>query len=154
MRIKRGHIVAALFVLTVILAWYFWDSPERAIRKLLRDGEAAVEAEDATRAMSHVSRQYRDGNGLNYLAVRRVLGFAFNRFDGIDVRLRDVMVDIGDGRATAKGQLQVLVVEQGENLYLIGEPGVPDLVVIALEKQRLAWKVISVNGIDVSRFGL
>lgn len=144
----------ALVIVVVFLAWYFWDSPERAIRALLNDGEAAVEAEDLTRTMSHVSRQYLDENGLNYLAVRRVVGLAFNRFTGLDVRLHDVRIDVQGDRAVARGQLLVVVVEQGENASLIGEPGAPEFVTINLAKERLAWKVISVNGIDVSRFGL
>lgn len=153
-KFKGGNVVIGLFIAAVLLAWYFWDSPERAIRKLLTDGEVAVETEDVTRTMSHVSRQYLDENGLNYLAVRRVVGWAFNRFEGFDVRLRDVSIDVNGDSAIARGQLQVLVVEQGENAYLIAEPGVPDLVTITLVKKRLTWKVISVNGIDVSRFGL
>ena len=142
------------FVFAVLLAWYFWDSAERDIRKLLADGEAAVEAEDIQGAMSHVSRQYIDEIGLNYLGVRRVLGWAFNRFDGFDVRLHDVSITIDGDMAKATGQLQVLVLHQDENTYLIAESGAPDLVTITLVKQRLTWKVTSVNGIDASRFRL
>lgn len=154
MRLGPRNIAIALFIVAVVLAWYLWDSPDRAIRRLLADSEAAVEAEDVTRTMSHVSRKYLDDNGLNYLAVRRAVSWAFNRFDGFDVRLRDVRVDVDDDRATARGQLQVLVREQGDNAYLIAEPGAPDLVTVTLTKERLSWKVISVNGIDVSRFGM
>ena len=154
MKLKARNIVIGSFVVVLLFAWFFWDSAERDIRELLADGEAAVEAEDITRAMSHVSRQYMDEIGLNYLAVRRVMGWAFNRFDGFDVRLHDISITIDGDMAKATGQLQVLVLNQGENAYLIAESGAPDLVTIALVKQRLAWKVISVNGIDVSRFQL
>lgn len=151
---NRRNLVVVFFILVVAATWYFWDSPEGAIRALLRDGEQAVESEDMARAMAHVSRQYLDENGLNYLAVRRVLGFAFNRFEAIDVRLREVRIDIEDGSASARGMLQVLVAQQANNAYLIGEPGLPDPVTITLVKGALGWRVTSVNGIDVSRFGL
>jgi hypothetical protein len=141
-------------MVVVVAVWSFWDSSERTIRALLRDGEQAVETEDIARAMSHVSRQYLDENGLNYLAVRRVLGWAFNRFDGFDVRLRDVTIDVGDGSAIARGVLQVLVVQEGDNAYLIGDAGMPESVTISLLKGPLGWSVTSVNGINVSRFGL
>ena len=154
MKLKGRHIVIGSFVVVVLLAWYFWDSAERDIRELLADGEAAVEAEDITRTMSHVSRQYMDEIGLNYLGVRRVMGWAFNRFDGFDVRLHDISIAIDGDMAKATGQLQVVVLNQGANAYLIAESGTPDLVTITLAKKRLAWKVISVNGIDVSRFRL
>lgn len=154
MKLKGRNIVIGLFVVAVLLAWYFWDSAERDIRNLLADGEAAVEAEDMTRTMAHVSRQYLDEIGLNYLGVRRAIGWAFNRFDGLDIRLHDVSITIDGDTAKATGQLQVLVLHGGENAYLIAEAGAPDLVTITLVKQRLVWKVISVNGIDVSRFRL
>ncbi|MCH6583044.1 MAG: hypothetical protein E2O37_10490 [Proteobacteria bacterium] len=154
MKLKGRNIVIGSFVVVVLLAWYFWDSAERDIRELLAAGEAAVEAEDITRTMSPISRQYADEIGLNYLGVRRVIGWAFNRFDGFDVRLYDISITIDGDMAKATGQLQVLVLNQGENAYLIAESGTPDLVTITLVKRRLAWKVISVNGIDVSRFRL
>ncbi len=143
-----------MFMVIVVAVWSFWDSSERTIRALLRDGEQAVETEDIARAMSHVSRQYLDENGLNYLAVRRVLGWAFNRFDGFDIRLRDVAIDVGDGSAIARGVLQVLVVQERDNAYLIGDAGMPESVTISLLKGPQGWNVTSLNGIDVSRFGL
>ncbi|MFQ5757646.1 MAG: hypothetical protein ACE5H7_16330 [Acidiferrobacterales bacterium] len=101
-----------------------------------------------------MSRQYLDENGLNYLAVRRVLGCAFNRFDGFDIRLRDVTIDVRDGSAIARGVLPVLVVQEGESAYLIGEAGMPESVTISPVRGPLGWNVTNVNGIDVSRFGL
>jgi ketosteroid isomerase-like protein len=154
MKLKGRNIVIGAFVVAILFAWYFWDSAERDIRKLLADGEAAVEAEDITGTMAHVSRQYIDDIGLNYLGVRRVMGWAFNSFDGFDVRLHDVSITMDGDMAKAKGRLQVLVLNRGENAYLIAESGTPDLVTITLVKQRFAWKVVSVNGIDVSRLRL
>lgn len=143
-----------LFMVVVVAVWSFWDSSERTIRALLRDDEQAVETEDIARAMSHVSQQYLDDNGLNYLAVRRVLDWVFNRFDGFDVRLRDVAIDVGDRSAIARSVLQMLVVQDGDNTYLIGDAGMPESVTISLLKRPLGWNVTSLNGIDVSRFGL
>lgn len=143
-----------LFMVVVVAVWSFWDSSERTIRALLRDDEQAVETEDIARAMSHVSQQYLDDNGLNYLAVRRVLDWAFNRFDGFDVRLRDVAIDVGDRSAIARSVLQMLVVQDGDNTFLIGDAGMPESVTISLLKRPLGWNVTSLNGIDVSRFGL
>lgn len=154
MMLKARNIAIGSFAVIVLVAWIFWDSGERDIRKLLAAGEVAVEAEDIQTTMSYVSRQYIDEIGLNYLAVRRVLGWAFNRFDGFDVRLHDISIAIDGDRAVASGQLQVLVLSQGETAYLVAESGAPDLVTITLVKQRLTWKVMSVNGIDVSQFRL
>lgn len=141
-------------VAAVVFAWLFWDSPERAIRTLLAEGEAAVEAKDVAAAAARVSRQYHDEHGLNYFAARRALLWTFGRFQALDVRLYDVRVHVNGERATATGQLQVLVQDQGEQAYLIGAPGAADVVNIMLIKETLGWKVVAVNGIERGRFGL
>jgi hypothetical protein len=148
------YIVIFGFISLVVLAWFFWDSPQRAIRTVLREGAAAIEAKNMANSMSHVSRRYLDENGLNYLAVRRALAVAFERFQRIDVRLGDVTVKTTGDKATTRVALQVLVQVQRDMEYVIGKPGVPDLVTINLRKEPLAWRVVSVNGINVSRFGL
>lgn len=154
MRLKPRHALLAALLTAVVLAWFFWDSPERAVRALLAEGERAVEAKDMAAAMALVSRAYHDENGLNYFATRRVLGLAFARFQALDVRLYDVRVELRDDRAIATGQLQVLIQDQGERIYLIGTPATADMVSIVLVKETLGWKVSAVNGIDRARLGL
>lgn len=154
MQARTRHAVIIGFIALVALVWFFWDSPERAIRAVLRQGESAVEAKDLTAAMSQVSRQYLDENGLNYLAVRRVLGWAFNRFQQLDVRMYDVSIDINGDQATARAMLRVVLTASGRGShYLVGASGLPEPVTIILAKEPLAWKVVSVNGIDMSRVG-
>jgi hypothetical protein len=155
MRAKTRHAVIIGFIAVVALAWFFWDSPERAIRAVLREGETAVETKDLTTAMSQVSRHYLDENGLNYLALRRVLGWTFSRFQQLDVRMYDVSIDVNGNQATARAMLQVvLTAERSENHYLLGAAGLPELVTIKLVKEPLAWKVVSVNGIEALRLDL
>lgn len=155
MRARTRHVVIAGFIAVVALAWFFWDSPERAIRAVLREGETAVEAKDLTAAMSQVSRKYLDEKGLNYLALRRALSWAFNRFQRLDVRMYDVSIDVNGDQAIARAMLQVVLTADGsESHYLLGATGLPELVTINLVKEPLAWKVVSVNGIEASRLDL
>lgn len=151
MRSRTRNILIVGFIALVAVIWLFWDSPERAIRAVLREGEAAIEAKDMAAAMSHVSRQYLDENGLNYLALRRLLSWTFNRFKQLDVRLYDVTIDVNGDRATARTTLHVLAPEGDASRYLIGASGLPELVTVTLVKEPLAWKVVSVNGIGVSQ---
>ena len=153
MQARIRYVVIIGFVAVVALAWFFWDSSERAIRAVLREGEAAVEAKDLAAAMSQISRQYLDENGLNYLAVRRALGWAFNRFQRIDVRIYDVSIDVNGDQATARAALQVLTADRSESKYLVGAAGLPERATIILAKERLAWNVVSLNGIEMSRLG-
>ena len=152
MQTRTRHAVIIGFIAVVALVWFFWDSPERAIRAVLAEGASAIEAKDLGAAMSQVSRQYLDENGLNYLAVRRVLGWAFNRFQQLEVRMYDVRIDINADRATATAMLKVVLTANGRERHsLVGASGLPEPVTIILAKEPLAWKVVSVNGIDISR---
>ncbi len=153
MKFKARHALLVALLSGVMLAWFFWDSPERAIRILLAEGESAVEAKNIAEAMVFVSRSYHDESGLNYFAVRRVLGWTFARFQSLDVRLYDVRVEVRGERASASGQLQVLSQDRGERVYLLGTPLAAEQVSIALVKETLGWKVTAVNGIDRARLG-
>ncbi|MDX1487508.1 MAG: hypothetical protein R3268_04855 [Acidiferrobacterales bacterium] len=155
MRARTRHTAIVGFIAVVALSWFLWDSSERAIRAVLREGETAVEAKDLTAAMSQVSKRYLDENGLNYLAVRRALGWAFNRFRALDVRMYDISIDVSGDQATASVMLQVVLTgDQRESHTLLGRAGLPEPVTIKLVKETLAWKVVSVNGIDVSGLNL
>jgi ketosteroid isomerase-like protein len=153
-QIRARHVVLSAIAAAIVLAWFFWQSPDRAIRDLLQDGARAVQEKDLARAMSHVSRQYLDDNGLNYLGVRRVLTLAFERYAHLEVHLAIVSIDVQGDRAHARARLSIVAAGPGSGERVRGAHGTPDLVTIALVKEVLAWKVTSVDGVDVSRLGL
>ena len=146
---RKRLLLAGLGVLAVAvgIGWWLWDSPERRIRHVLRDGEAAVEAEDLERAMSHVSLHYRDAWGLTHLGVRRLLERTFETFDGFRVRFTRVRLEVREERARVRGDLEVLVRFQGQWAYLVGRPGAPNAVTLFLAKEGRRWRVRRVDGI-------
>lgn len=144
----RAWIVITLLVVIAfgVIGFLYWNSPERRIRAVLSDSEAAVEAKDLDRAMSHVSLQYRDEQGLAYLPMKRLMKMAFGQFEGFDIRLTDIRIDINKDQALIQADLEVLVVSQNEKAYLIGSRQEPVPIRIALAKETLNWKILSVNG--------
>ena len=140
-----------LIVLTILVAsvigFIYWNSPERRIRAVLTDGKAAIEAKDLDRAMSHVSLQYRDENGFAYMTVKKLLKMAFDQFEGFDLRLTNVSMEIQKDRAVVQTDLEVIGIQQGEKSYLIGsrEESVP--IRITFVKETMRWQVVSVDGI-------
>lgn len=56
---RKVWVVMGFLTVTaaVIIGFFYWSSPERRIRAVLSDGEAAIEAKDLDRVMSHVSLQ-------------------------------------------------------------------------------------------------
>ena len=148
MKLRVWKVVGLLVVIAaVVVAFLYWNSPARRIRAVLSDGEAAIEAKDLDRAMSHVSLHYQDENGFNFLTVKELLKRVFEQFEGCDVRLANIAVDIHDERAVVRADLEVLVIHQGEKAYLIGSGEKPALVRITFTKDMLRWQVRSVDGL-------
>jgi len=129
-----------------MIGFLYWNSPERRIRAVLSDSVAAVEAKDLDRIMYHVSLQYRDEQGFAYLPIKRLIQTAFDRFDGLDVRLTDIKIDIQKNQALAQANLEVLVASQSKKSSLIGGRQEPVPIRITLASEALKWKVLSVNG--------
>src|SRR3990172_2202845 len=148
MRLGARIVITLLAVLAVgVIGFWYWNSPERRIRGVLTDSEAAVQAEDLDRVMSHISLQYRDDQGLAYLPLKRLMKMAFDQFEGLDVRLSDIRIDIKKDQALVQADLEVLVVQQHEKAYLMGSREQPLPIRISLANQTLKWKILSVNGI-------
>jgi hypothetical protein len=145
----KTWITATLLALVIcgVIGFWYWNSPERRIRTVLSESEAAVEAKDLDRVMSHVSLQYRDDQGLAYLPLRKLMKLAFDQFEGLDVRLSDIRIDINKEQAIVRADLEVLVVSRNEKADLIGSRQEPIPIRIALTNETLKWKIISVNGI-------
>ncbi len=148
MKLGARIVIPLLVVIAFgVIGFLYWNSPERRIRAVLADSEAAIEAKDLDRAMSHVSLQYRDERGLAYLTIKRLIKMAFDQFEGFDVKLSDIRVDINKDKALVQVNLEVLVVSKNEKAYLIGSQQEPVPIRIALAKEILQWKILSVNGI-------
>lgn len=147
---KPRIIIPLLVVIGLgVIGFLSWNSPERRIRAVLSDSKAAIEAKDLDRAISHVSLQYRDEQGLAYLPMKRLMKRAFDQFEGFDVRLADIRIDISKDQALVQADLEILVVSQNEKAYLIGSQEEPVPIRITLAKEILDWKILSVNGIRI-----
>ena len=145
---KRWFIVGLLVVMAAaVIGFLYWNSPERRIRAVLADGKAAIEAKDMDRAMSHVSLQYRDQNGFAYMTVKKLLKMAFDQFEGFDVRLSNVKMEIKKDRAVVSADLDVVGIQKGEKSYLIGSQQEPVPIRVTFVKETMRWLVVSVDGI-------
>ena len=148
MKLGPRVIIPLLAVIMLgVIGFLSWDSPERRIRTALSDMKAAIESKDLDRAMSQVSLQYRDEQGLAYLPMKRLMKMAFDRFEGFDIRLSDIRIDINKDKALIQVDLEVIVGSPNEKAYLIGTQQEPLPIRIALSKEHMNWKILGVNGI-------
>ena len=139
-------------LLTILIAagaigFWYWNSPERQIRKVLSRGEAAIEAKDLDGAMALVSLQYRDELGLAYLPLKKMIELVFEEFESLDLNLANFKIDIQEDKALVQADLRITAAVGGEKSYVVGSRTEPVPVRIALIKELLLWKVQAVDGI-------
>jgi hypothetical protein len=152
MDFRRMAIIAAV-IAAAILAYRYWMSPERQIKKVLSQAEAAFEAKDIDGVMAHVSLQYRDDQGLAYLNLKELIKRGFDEFEGFDVRLGNLRVELSDDGAAVPADLRLVVVHNGEKAYLLGNDAEPVAVEFHLAREALKWKIRAINGVRVPDMG-
>ena len=142
--------IVGLLTITIAagaIGFWYWNSPERQIRKVLSRGEAAIEAKDLDGAMAIVSLQYRDELGLAYLPLKKMLGMVFDEFESLNINLANLKIDIQKDKALVQADLRITTAVGSEKMYVVGSRSEPLPVRIALIKELLKWKVQAVNGI-------
>jgi hypothetical protein len=148
----RRTVMIAAVIAAGFLAYRYWTSPERQIKKALAEAETAFEGKDVDGVMAHVSLQYRDDQGLAYLNVKSLMKRGFEAFDGFDVRLGNLRIEVSDGEATVPADLRLVVVQKGGKAYLLGSDEESLAVEIHLAREALNWKIRAVNGIKIPEF--
>ncbi len=140
--------IAAVIAIAAAGYWY-WNSPERRIKRVLSEAEAAFEAEDIDGTIAHFSLQYRDDLGLAYLNVKHLMKRGFDEFEGFDLKMGDLNMEIQDKDATVYADFRLIITAQGNKAYLLGthEEALP--IEIRLAKETLHWKIRAVNGIRI-----
>lgn len=120
MRRKLAYLVAlAVLVCSYLVAWRFVSrevgSSEEQIFQLLKRGERALERRDLAEAMSCISHNYSDVNGLTYAAIRVRAAQALQSSPELKVSgaLRHVRAD----EAAAEVNYYISVRSGGEDLF-------------------------------------
>ena len=142
-------ILIAAVIAAAFLVYRYWMSPERQIRKVLSESEAAFEAKDSDGVMRHVSLQYRDDLGLAYLNLKELMKKGFEEFEGFDVRLGNLRIDRSDDQATVLADLRLVVFQKGEKAFLLGSDEDPLPMEFQFARERLDWKIRAINGIRI-----
>lgn len=118
-RIAPIIIVLALLV-GVLLLWRSAVAEEKLaddlrIRQVFSDGEKAITGRNVRAAASLVSRDYEDNSGLNYEMLRARASQAVATASSIEVVLDAPEVQIQGHTATAKANVRVVAVIQGDS---------------------------------------
>ncbi len=143
-----GAVIYLVFVRPLLI------SDEARIRKGVKEGARAIEAEDLEKCLRHVSLYYKDEYGLTYLSVKGLLIRIFQEFDAFEIELENLRVTLLDKRtAFATFDLKVKVSYTGQRAYLLGSVDFPNRIKMSFAKERGRWKVTQVEGVEAHGIG-
>ena len=148
---KSLILLFILFFLPVII-YLLWPSDESRIKKLFKEGSAAIEKEDLEAVMSKVSFNYQDEYGFNYLYIKETMKYVFKQMNDIKVEYENLKINVTDKTATADMDVMVLATISGNTGYVLGDLAKPAHLKFTLEKERAKWSVIKTEGLPPFNF--
>jgi hypothetical protein len=154
-RLVACLLLAAAAAATIFI---FWPSDERRIKKLFKEGAAAVESRDLDGVMSKISYTYRDNYGMTYMYLKETLKREFAKLSDPHVELSNLRIKVfkktvpkEEGgfavkQAIAEADVRVLATVGTETGYVIGDPKSPLHLRFTLEKERMSWHIVEAEG--------
>jgi hypothetical protein len=143
-------IVLLVLIFTGPLLFYLlWPSDESRIRKLFKEGAAAIQARKVDDVMAKVSFNYTDEHGLSYLYLKEGTTRLFTRMDAIEVDYAVKSIAIKDEKATVDIEVRVIAGHGQERGYMAGDASRPLPMKFYLEKERVKWLVVRTEGLPV-----
>ena len=149
---KKTIAILFLLLLTPVILYLLWPSDESRIKKLFKEGSAAIEKEDLEAVMSKVSFNYQDEYGFNYLYIKETMKYVFKQMSDIKVEYENLRINVTDKTATADMDVMVLATISGNTGYVLGDLAKPAHLKFTLEKERSKWSVIKTEGLPPFNF--
>ena len=145
---KKSIILIFILILSPVLIYFLWPSDESRIKKLIKEGAAAVEKEEIDNVMAKVSFNYQDNHGFTYILLKRVFEDQFKRMSGIKVEYENLKIEVKDKSASASFDLLVIATIGNDTGYVIGDLKTPARIKLFLGKERVSWFVIKTEGLS------
>lgn len=157
MRRQGGYAawrIVAVVLVVVLVVWYaasLFSGEEGKIRKQIRAGIHAVEAEDTIGFLALFSQNYEDDYGITFPMIYKITTTAFARFEDIDVDVSNMKIEIDGDRAKVTLKLwgeATRAGTMGEGKIPIREAFEQTGAVIELEKSGGKWLFVKSNKIS------
>ncbi|MBI5076075.1 MAG: hypothetical protein HZB62_13030 [Nitrospirae bacterium] len=147
---RRTIIYLVILIISPVIIYLIWPSDESRIKKLFREGAAAIEQEKIDEVMAKVSFNYTDEYGLTYLFIKEGMTRLFQNMDNIKIEYEITLIDIKDKTATAELDVRVLATRGSDTGYIAGDLSKPFHMKFSLEKERTTWLVIKTEGLPLN----
>lgn len=130
-----------------MIIYLLLPSDESRIKKLIKEGAAAIEKEDIENVMSGVSFNYRDDYGFTYLLLKKMFEFQFKDLSDIQIEYENLKIEVKKDSASAEVDVRVIATFDNNTGYIIGDIKTPEHIKFTLEKERVKWLVIKTEGL-------
>ncbi|HBR22506.1 MAG TPA: hypothetical protein DD713_08095 [Nitrospiraceae bacterium] len=145
---KKSVTLLFLLIIAPVVIYFLWPSDESRIKKLIKEGAAAVEKKEVDNVMAKVSFNYQDNHGFTYILLKKTLEMQFKKISGIKVEYENLKIEVKDKSASASFDLRVIATIGNDTGYYIGDIKNPVRMKLFLEKERLNWIVIKTEGLS------
>ena len=154
-----GLILLSALIFTVYL---LWPSDESRIKKLFKEGAAALESRDLDGIIAKISFNYRDDYGMTYLSLKEALKREVEKLSDIYVEYGDLEIKVfkngksqgeqipsaASDMATAELNVRVIATVGSDTGYILGDVKSPLHLKFTLGKERMKWLIIKTEGFE------
>ena len=156
MRNDRGAsklLIMVLVVVAMVAVWFLWQmirSEEAKIKQTLKELITTVEAEDHLGIFPFFEKTYVDDSGVNLALIFRMAPSYFQRYEDIEIDIRDLKIEVDGNRATvnllARGEVtQANTMGQGK--MPVREGFAERAVMLEMIKTGGDWKIAKSRGV-------
>ncbi len=145
----RVIILVVIALLAVFLLFKICGADDDAeIRALLNEMIAAAEARDTQMFMEHFSLKYKDSGGNSYFVLQQMVRRIFGQLEELKVDITNLDIYVTGDSAYASMEVVTRAKMSGQMAHPFGSEDRPQTPRITLEKERLKWKIVKVEGVD------
>lgn len=144
---KKSIVFLLLLILAPVIIYFLWPTDESRIKKLVKEGAAAVEKKETDKVMAKVSFNYRDDYGFTYMMMKKMFEDQFKRMSDIKIDYEDLKLQIKEDSALVDLNVRVIATIGDSTGYIIGDIKTPAHIKLTLEKERANWLVTKTEGL-------
>ena len=144
-----------IFAFSMLSACAKQISEEDRLKAVVYEVAEAGQKKDINEIRKHISKSYRDADGNDYDAVRRILAYHFIRAETVSIFVRSVDVEIKDDTAIVRANVILVRGKEVKSIKdIIPESAAGYRFEVVFKKEKEDWKAVSGTWQDVGAAGL
>jgi len=141
----KSRIFPALLIIAAVLLYAFYPTDRKRIKMVIEKSAVAIMQENIDQLMEHISFNYKDLYGGNYLILRKRMEQTFKRYDDLEISAEVMKVTVKEDQAVAGLKMSVIGSEGSGRGYVIGSAEGDEEIDVYMEKSPYEWKVTKVE---------